>query len=69
MQNPIPAGIKKLRKHKNLSQHSFGKKVGLSGKTISAYETGRIAPPLKVLERIADTYNVEISSLLDDLMD
>jgi len=49
--------IKKLRGELNLSQKRFGEKVGISSKTISAYETGRIIPPLKVMEKIAKTYN------------
>jgi transcriptional regulator with XRE-family HTH domain len=51
--------IKKLRKELNLSQRRFGEKVGISGKTVSAYETGRIVPPLRVMEKIASTYNVD----------
>jgi transcriptional regulator with XRE-family HTH domain len=54
--------IKKLRLEKGLSQDRFGHKIGLSGKTISAYETGKITPSLKVLERISQTYNVTIST-------
>jgi DNA-binding XRE family transcriptional regulator len=29
-----------------MSQDRFGKKIGVSGKTISAYETGKITPTL-----------------------
>ena len=52
--------IKRIRDNKNLSQDRFGKKVGLSGKTISAYETKRATPPLSVLDRIATVYEVTI---------
>jgi len=41
-----------------MSQKRFGIKVGLSGKTISAYENGKCVPSLKVLERISETYDV-----------
>ncbi len=51
--------IKKLRKELNISQLRFAEKVGISGKTISAYESGRIIPPLKVMEKIAKTYNFD----------
>ncbi len=50
--------IKAIRDSHNLSQDRFGKKIGLTGKTISAYETGRTSPPLKVLEKIVNTYEV-----------
>ena len=50
--------IKEIRDSYNLSQRRFGQKIGLSGKTISAYETVVCTPPLKVLERIANVYEV-----------
>ncbi len=52
--------IKYIRDSYKLSQDRFGRKIGLSGKTISAYETNKATPPLYVLERIADTYKVSI---------
>ncbi|OGC46481.1 hypothetical protein A2V49_04015 [candidate division WWE3 bacterium RBG_19FT_COMBO_34_6] len=51
--------IKKLRDSHNLSQDRFGKKIGLSGKTISAYETGRAVPPLKIINKISVAYNTQ----------
>ncbi|MBI2620830.1 helix-turn-helix transcriptional regulator [candidate division WWE3 bacterium] len=45
---------------KNLSQRRFANKIGVSSKTISAYETGKILPPLKVLDKIASTYKIPI---------
>ncbi len=44
----IPIFIKQLRKNKNLSQERLGRKVGVTGKTISAYETGNICPSIDV---------------------
>ena len=41
-----------------MSQDRFGKKLGLSGKTISAYEKGKIHPALSVLEKISEEFNV-----------
>ena len=52
--------IKRIRDKRNLSQDRFGKKIGLSGKTISAYETNKASPPLSVLDRITKTYEVTI---------
>ncbi|HXK52428.1 helix-turn-helix transcriptional regulator [Candidatus Nomurabacteria bacterium] len=49
--------IKKVRVDNKLSQRRFGEKIGLSAKTISAYECGRISPPYHVLEQISHTYN------------
>ncbi|MBN1162237.1 helix-turn-helix transcriptional regulator [Patescibacteria group bacterium] len=56
--------IRKIRNSRNMSQERFGYKLGLSGKTISAYETGRSVPPLKVLESISRTYGINIVQLM-----
>lgn len=53
----IGSKIKEIRTKHDLSQHRFGQKIGVSGKTVSAYETGRCIPPLKVLEEITDIYD------------
>lgn len=52
--------IKEIRNKRKLSQKRFGYKIGLSGKTISAYETGKITPTYKVLEKIATVYETNI---------
>ncbi|MBP7927551.1 helix-turn-helix transcriptional regulator [Patescibacteria group bacterium] len=52
--------IKNIRQKCKLSQARFGKKLGISGKTISAYETGRIYPTLRILEKIKSEYDSEI---------
>lgn len=57
--------IKEIRKSKNLSQDRFGRKLGLTGKTISAYETGRATPSLKVLQNIANTFDTPIFYIKD----
>ncbi len=40
----------------NMSQDRFGKKLGISGKTVSAYERGTCIPPLKILEKASLVY-------------
>jgi transcriptional regulator with XRE-family HTH domain len=59
MENSLDLGqkIKEIREKKNLSQERFGKKIGKSGKTISAYEKGRCTPTLKVLDSISQVYD------------
>ena len=54
----IDKRIKDIRMKKNLSQKRFGFKIGKSGKTISAYESGRCTPTLKVLDSISQVYDV-----------
>uniref|UniRef100_A0A7C4XSW7 XRE family transcriptional regulator n=1 Tax=candidate division WWE3 bacterium TaxID=2053526 RepID=A0A7C4XSW7_UNCKA len=55
--------IKKLRIKNNLSQERFAKRVGVSGKSISAYETNKALPSLKVLEKIERVYQVSIMDI------
>lgn len=50
--------LKEIRVSRNLSQERFGKKIGKSGKTISAYESCRCAPTVKVLDSISQVYDV-----------
>lgn len=54
--------IKKLRLSKNMSQERFGSKIGISGKSISAYENNLCVPSLRVMESIANTYDVSFVS-------
>jgi transcriptional regulator with XRE-family HTH domain len=56
--NEYALKIKRTRLDKNMSQHRFGEKIGVSGKTVSSYETGRASPPLKVLEKMENIYDV-----------
>lgn len=67
--------IKKLRLKLNMSQDRFGKRIGVSGKTISAYETGKILPTLEILNKISEEFEVnffkksnkEIERKIDEL--
>ena len=63
MDKTLPNQIKSIRERNNLSQDRFGKKIGISGKAVSAYETGRATPSLKVLESISNTYKASFTSL------
>ena len=58
--------IKNIRISKNLSQDRFGKKIGVSGKTISSYECERARPTLKVLENITNMYGESFVHITGD---
>ncbi len=45
--------IRKARKEARLSQQDLGENIGVSDKSISAYEQGRSIPPIKNLKKIA----------------
>ncbi len=63
MPNEVGNKIKKIRLSSNLSQKRFGSKLGISEKTVSAYETGKIIPSYKVLQSISEVYEVNILSV------
>lgn len=65
----ISARIKEIRSINKLSQKRFANKIGVSDKTISAYENGKITPPYRVLEKISDTYDVSMASFSDSHQD
>jgi len=56
--------IRQFRILSGLTQKQLAEKIGVSSKTISAYETGRVLPPLPVLLRIAEVTNVNLESLI-----
>ena len=58
--------IKKLRERENLSQASFGEKIGVKTNTIWRWETGQATPQTKILQKICDVFNIALSSLVDD---
>lgn len=67
MEYRIGQKIKEIRLKNNLSQQRFGKKIGVSGKSISAYETGSIQPSQKVMDQISIVYGVNINQKIDKI--
>ena len=65
MQDPylLFKNIKKARLLAGLSQEELAEKLGVSAKTISAYETGRAIPPSPTLIRIAEITSVSVDEL------
>lgn len=49
-----------------LSQKELAERLGLSDKTISAYETGRAIPPSSTLAKIAEITNVSVSKIMGE---
>lgn len=58
--------IRIARKTKRITQDALATAVGVSDKSISAYESGRIDPPLAVLERIAQSTDSPLNYFLED---
>lgn len=61
----LGARIKELRKRTGLSQDQLAEKVGIESKYLSRIEVGKRDPSLDVLERIADSLQVEMKELFD----
>ena len=53
--------IKELRTAQKLSQAAFAKTISVSTASVTAYEAGRVNPSEKVLEKIREVYNVDLS--------
>lgn len=64
-QKKIGSFLKELRKEKGVTQEQLAEIFGVSGRTVSRWETGSNMPDLDVLIEIADYYNVELRELLD----
>lgn len=60
----LAKNIKIARATSGLSQKQLADKIGISEKTISAYETGRAIPPSPTLAKIADVTGVSTSQMV-----
>ena len=56
--------VKKARLLAEMSQKQLAKKLGVSDKTISAYETGRAIPPAPTLTKIAKITDISILEIM-----
>ncbi|OJI09200.1 hypothetical protein COT69_01120 [candidate division WWE3 bacterium CG09_land_8_20_14_0_10_39_24] len=56
--------IKRARVLADMSQKELAKKLGVSDKTVSAYETGRAIPPTITLAKISKITKVSIPDIL-----
>lgn len=56
--------IKQVREEARLSQLQVGVSLGVSDKTISGYESGRIMPPVDKLLALADLFKKPIAYFL-----
>jgi len=48
------------RLKKNFSQRVFGNKLGISSKTVSAIETGRLTPSFIIVNKFCEVFNYKI---------
>ena len=61
----IGAFLKVLRKEKNLTQEQLAEQLGVSGRTVSRWDTGSNMPDISLLVEIAEFYEVTIPELIN----
>jgi repressor LexA len=64
MNSTFSSRLKELRAKKVLSQKDLGSLIGLSDKTISAYENGRNAPDFEILKKLSRVFGVSVDYML-----
>lgn len=64
-QKKIGNFLKELRKEKNLTQEQVADKLGVSGRTISRWETGAYMPDISLIVDIAEMYDVDVRDIID----
>lgn len=57
--------LHELRKEKNLTQEQLAEVLGVSGRTVSRWETGSNMPDLSIMIELADYYDIDIKELLN----
>ena len=56
--------LKDLRKEKGITQEQLAEKLGVSGRTISRWETGNNMPDISLLVEIAEFFDVSIPEII-----
>ncbi len=64
MNSAFSSRLKELRTQHGMSQKNLANLIGLSDKTISAYESGRNDPDLETLKKIAKIFGVSVDYIL-----
>ncbi len=57
--------MKQLRNEKRITQEQLAEILGVSGRTVSRWETGTNLPDLSILVQISEYYDVEIKEILN----
>lgn len=65
--NPKEIGkfLKQLRNERGMTQEQLAEVLGVSGRTVSRWETGTNLPDLSILVQISEYYDVEIKEILN----
>ena len=60
----VGAFLKDLRKEKEITQEQLAEELGVSGRTISRWETGKNMPDISLLVEIAEFFDVSIPEII-----
>ena len=63
-QRKIGTFLKELRKEKGITQEQMAEELGVSGRTISRWETGSNMPDISLLVEIAEFFDVSIPEII-----
>lgn len=63
MRNYLPERLCKHRARRRLTQQQLADKIGVKRHSIGAYEEGRATPPLPVLLKLAQVFNLTMDQL------
>ena len=63
-QRKIGAFLKELRKEKGITQEQMAEELGVSGRTISRWETGSNMPDISLLVEIAEFFDVSVPEII-----
>lgn len=64
-QQKIGNYLRELRKQKNMTQEELAEHFGVTGRSVSRWETGANLPDLSLLVEIADFYNIDLSDIIN----
>lgn len=56
--------LSQLRKEQGMTQEQLGKKLGVTNKTVSRWETGTYLPPVEMLQLLSELYSITINEIL-----
>lgn len=63
-QKKIGSFLKELRKEKGITQEQLAEELGVTGRTVSRWETGNNMPDISLLVDISDYYQVSIPEII-----
>ena len=61
----VGENIRKYRKDKGMTQKELGDLLGKTQRTIQAYEKDEVIPPLSVINKLSDIFDIDYADLIE----